>query len=145
MSAMTYSKTGEALTERFEGCSLTAYQDIGGVWTIGFGHTGDDVFDGLVWTQAQADAQLAVDTESAVNCVNAQVTVTLTQPEFDSLCDFAYNVGCGAFTSSTLLALLNQSQFVLAAREFDRWDYAGGKQVAGLLRRRQAETSEFKA
>jgi len=140
---MQYSKTGEALTEQFEGCRLVAYQDVKGVWTIGWGHTGPDVHPGLVWTQGQADDQLLVDMGHAEHAVNQLVTVALTQGEFDALCDFAYNCGIGALEGSTLLRLLNAGDYSGAATQFDRWSHASGKVVAGLLRRREAETSEF--
>ena len=55
---LTYSGRGLALTEQFEGCRLTAYQDQVGVWTIGYGHTGTDVTPGLTITQQQAEAGL---------------------------------------------------------------------------------------
>jgi lysozyme len=142
---MTYSKSGLALTESFEGCKLTSYLDIRGVPTIGWGHTGPDVKVGQVITQAEADALLAEDTQFAVHCVNNAVTVQLTQPEFDALVDFVYNGGCGAFASSTMLRLINEGDAVAAAEQFDVWDWAGGVKVAGLLRRRQAESREFES
>src|SRR5271166_4474242 len=135
---MTYSKEGLQLTERFEGCRLTAYQDVRGVWSIGYGHTGMDVVPGLMWTQEQAEAALQADTMAAASCVNTAVTVPLTQPEFDALVDFVFNVGCGNFRKSTLLRDLNAGDYAGAAAQFDVWDWAGGKQVAGLLRRREA-------
>ena len=64
-------------------------------------------------------------------------------PEFDALVDFAFNCGCGAFAGSTLLKLLNAGDYPGAAAQFDVWDHASGKVVAGLLRRREAETQEF--
>jgi len=140
---MQYSQSGEQITEQFESCSLTAYQDIKGVWTIGFGHTGPAVCAGMTMTQAQADAQLIADVRIAVDCVNKSVNVPLTQPEFDALVDFTFNCGCEAFASSTMLELLNQGAYQLAAAQFNRWDFAGGKVVAGLLRRREAEAAEF--
>jgi lysozyme len=140
---MEYSKSGLQLTERFESCKLTAYQDTGGVWTIGWGHTGPEVVAGLTITQEQADAWLADDTEYAVDAVNYLVTVPLTQAEFDALVDFVYNVGRANFFKSTLLAKLNAQDYAGAAAEFDRWDHVGGKVVAGLLRRREAEKQEF--
>lgn len=140
---MQYSKAGEALTERFESCRLTAYQDVRGIWTIGWGHTGLDVVEGLTWTQEQADATLLSDTESAQDTVNHLVSVSLSQNEFDSLVDFVFNVGYGNFARSTLRLLLNAGQYKAAALEFDKWDHSGGKVVAGLLRRREAETAEF--
>ncbi len=140
---MEYSKSGLALTERFEGCKLTAYPDVRGIWTIGYGHTGPDVVEGLTCTQEQADEWLREDTQTAVDAVNKYVSVQLTQEEFDALVDFVYNVGVNAFASSTLLRLLNTEQYSRAADQFDRWDYAGASVCAGLLRRREAETAEF--
>lgn len=140
---MEYSQTGLTLTEQFESCALTAYRDIKGILTIGWGHTGPDVTDGQTITQTQADALLLQDVHQAVNCVNRVVTVPLTQNEFDSLCDFCYNCGCEAFASSTMLRLLNQQQYAAAAAEFEKWDHAAGVVIAGLLRRRKAEEDLF--
>jgi lysozyme len=141
-----YSKAGLDLTKRFEACRLTAYQDIKGVWTIGWGHTGPEVHSGLVWTQEQADAAVIADTTNAVRAVNSHVTFAgLTQGEFDALVDFAYNLGCGALYGSTLLKLVNAGDIANAANEFAKWDHCGGKEVAGLLRRRLAEKAEFQS
>ena len=140
---MEYSKQGLALTEGFESCRLTAYQDIKGIWTIGFGHTGPEVVEGLVWDQNSADSQLVMDTVKAESTVNRAVTVPLTQGEFDALVDFAFNCGCNAFRGSTMLVLLNKGDYAGAANEFEKWDHASGVVVAGLLRRRIAEEQEF--
>lgn len=140
---MNYSQSGLQQTEQFESCELTAYQDVGGVWTIGYGHTGPDVYSGLVITLLQATQLLLNDVQSAVNCVNQLTTVQLTQGEFDALVDFTFNCGCGAFAGSTMLQLLNQGDYLGAAAQLDLWDHAAGQVVAGLLRRRQAETDTF--
>jgi lysozyme len=140
---LTYSGSDLALTEQFEGCRLTAYQDVAGVWTIGYGHTGPDVSPGLTITQAQAEQLLQQDAASAAACVNQAVTVALNQDEFDALVDFVFNIGRGAFQASTMLRDLNSGDFAGAAGEFDKWDHAGGKVVAGLLRRREAEQALF--
>ena len=140
---MVYSKTGEQLTEGFESCRLTAYQDVKGIWTIGWGHVGAEVVEGYTITQVQADMQLLVDTHNAQNAVNELVTVTLTQGEFDALVDFCFNCGVGAFRGSTMLQLLNAGMIAQAALEFAKWDHASGQVVAGLLRRRLAEKAEF--
>lgn len=147
---MKYSKAGLALTERFESCRLIAYQDIRGIWTIGWGHTGPEVHEGLEWTQEQCDAQADIDTRRAEDNVNKHVVLTsidpapaLTQGEFDALVDFDYNLGDGNLESSTLLRLVNAGDMEAAAAEFEKWDHAGGKEVAGLLRRRLAEKQEF--
>jgi len=142
MNNFTYSKQGLALTESFEGVRLTAYPDVKGVLTIGYGHiTG--VHAGMTCTQAQAEAWLQQDIQWASDRVNAEVHISLTQPEFDSLVDFVFNCGCGNFDNSTLLKLINKDDLTDAANEFDKWDEAGGKVVAGLLRRRQAEDAMF--
>lgn len=141
---MKYSKSGLALTESFEGCRLVAYQDQAGIWTIAFGHT-RGVRPGDTCTQAQAEAWLQEDIAFAEDCVNKNVTVLLTQEEFDSLVDLIFNIGCGNFKTSTLLRLLNSGDYAAAAAEFPKWDHAGGKENAGLLRRRIAEEAEFQS
>ena len=139
----TYSKDGLALTQEFEGCRLKAYQDQVGVWTIGYGHTGPGVVDGLTITQEQADALLASDITAASSFVNQVVTVPLKQNQFDALVDFAFNLGRAALGGSTLLKMLNVSNFDGAAGQFLLWVHAGGKVVAGLQRRRRAEQAMF--
>lgn len=143
VNGLTYSAKGLALTEQFEGCRLTAYQDQVGVWTIGYGHTGPGVKPGMTIIDAQAQALLAQDVEGAAACVNNVVTVKLTQDEFDALVDFVFNLGAGAFSGSTMLRKLNAGDFTGAAAQFDLWDRAGGAVVAGLLRRRQEEADLF--
>ena len=141
---MEYSKNGLSLTEQFESCRLTAYPDSKGVPTIGWGHTAG-VYPGQTITQEQADDFLMADVQNAVAHVNNLVHIQLTQNEFDALVDFAFNCGCGAFASSTMLRLLNAGNITGAAYEFQRWDKADGTVVAGLLRRRIAESTEFQS
>jgi len=142
---MKYSISGFALTKRFEQCRLVAYWDaLGKVWTIGWGHT-FGVSQGDVCTQEQADAWLVEDMAASEADVNTHVKVSLTQGEFDALCDFAFNLGRGALNNSTLLKDLNAGDYLTAAAEFEKWDHAGGKVVAGLLLRREDEEAEFNA
>ncbi|HZZ37700.1 MAG TPA: lysozyme [Acidobacteriaceae bacterium] len=143
VNQFTYSGKGLALTEQFEGCRLTAYQDQVGVWTIGYGHTGPEVGAGMIVTLEQAEALLAKDVSNAAEFVNRVVMVETSQEEFDALVDFVFNLGAGAFERSTLLRVLNAGNFAAAATQFALWDRAGGAVVAGLLRRRQAETALF--
>lgn len=137
-----YSKTGLELTERFEGCRLTAYRDSRGIWTIGYGHT-SGVYPGMTCTQEQAEAWLAGDVNWAERVVDRLIHVQLTQGEFDALVDFTFNCGAGNFQHSTLLELINRGDISHAAAEFEKWDHAGGRVVAGLLRRRVAEAELF--
>jgi lysozyme len=145
LNNLTYSTQGLSLTEQFEGCRLTAYQDQVGVWTIGYGHTGPDVTPGLTIASDRAQALLAQDISSAAACVNNVVTVKLSQEEFDALVEFVFNLGAGAFKSSSMLRDLTAGDFTSAADQFVLWDHAGGAVVAGLLRRRQAEATLFDA
>ena len=137
-----YSKSGLALTAQFEGCSLVAYRDLGGIWTIGHGHT-TNVDAGDTCTQSQAEQWLIDDTKAASDAVNNLVKINLTQGEHDALTDFVFNVGIGAFSRSTMLKLLNDNHLPEAADQFHRWDMVSGRHVAGLLRRREAEEKEF--
>ena len=141
---MKISQTGLDLIKRFEGCELEAYQDAVGIWTIGYGHTGPNVHEGLKITQAHADAILAQDVGRFASGVAANVRVALNQSEFDALVSFAFNVGLGAFRTSTLLKLLNNNtDRGTVASEFLRWNKAGGKVLEGLTKRRNAEKALF--
>lgn len=141
---MRYSAAGVALTKSFEGLRLRAYQDSGGLWTIGYGHRGPEVRAGLVWTEAQAAAALERDLAKAIARVNGCVKRELLQNQFDALVDFAYNDGCGALEGSHLLRFVNAGQFEKAAQQFPLWDHVGGREVEGLLRRREAEAAMFR-
>jgi lysozyme len=131
------------LTRSAEGCRLQAYQDSVGVWTIGFGHTGPDVHEGLVITMSQALALLLKDMGWAEQAVRAAVHIPLTKPEFIALTDFTFNVGCGAFDHSTLLTRLNAGDMTGVMAQFMLWNEAGGHVLAGLTARRTAEVAEF--
>jgi lysozyme len=137
------SAEGLALTEDFEGRKLVAYQDQGGVWTIGDGHTGPEVHEGLVWTDEQVDAALAADKAKARAAIRKYVTVPLTEHQYAALEDFDFNVGEGNFSGSTLLKMLNGGNYAGAAKQLELWDHVHGNVIAGLLRRRLAEEAMF--
>lgn len=134
---------GLALVESFEGCELTAYQDTGGVWSIGYGHTGPDVHEGMTITQSAADAFLAADLTTAEQETASLVEIILSPNEFSALVSFQYNTG--ALGSSPGVALINAHQFQEA------WDDhfclfihdANGHALEGLVRRRAAERALF--
>lgn len=141
---MTYSKDATNLIEQFESCRYTAYQDSGGIWTIGYGHTWE-VKPGDTMSIAEAEKWLIFDIGYTVACLNAHIKVEVTQAEFDALVDFAFNIGVGNFCRSTLLAVLNEGNFSAAEAEFDKWDNVSGQVVQGLFRRREAERKLFDA
>lgn len=148
---MKLSQKGADFIKSFESCRLTAYRDGGGVFTVGFGHTGPEVRPGFTITQGQADTLFEDDVERFETGVESLVTVGLTQGQFDALVSFAFNVGLDqdedtkaeGLGDSTLLKLLNEGFYSNAADEFLKWDYDNGKKVAGLTRRRAAEREMF--
>lgn len=135
---MKTSTAGIAFITRWEGRKLTAYKDSGGVWTIGVGHTDPEVKAGLTITPQQADELLAADLAEAESEVNA-TGVPLTQPQFDALVSFAFNVGNSAFRSSTLRKKLLAGDYASVPAQMNRWVYDNGKVVDGLVNRRKAE------
>ncbi len=140
---MNISEKGINLIKEFEGCKLESYKCSAGVWTIGYGHTGAEVHEGMKITQEQAEQYLKTDLTIHCNNVEKLVNVPLNQNQFDALVSLEYNIGYNAFKSSTLLKLLNQKKYKEAAEQFTRWKYAGGKVLAGLVRRREKEKALF--
>lgn len=140
---MTPSKQCLDLVKQFEGCSLKAYRDLRGIWTIGFGCTGGNVADGIVWTQEQAEQELQVRLDAIGRILTQCITPMLNQNQFDALSCLVYNIGPSAFRGSTMLRKLNGRDMVGASGEFPKWDKAAGKEIAGLLRRRKAEQELF--
>lgn len=139
---MQISKDGIDLIKQFEGLYLKAYRCPAGVPTIGYGHTAG-VAVGQTITQQQADDYLRRDVRQFERAVARLVTVPLTQGQFDALVSFAFNLGEGALAQSTLLRLLNAGDYAGAAAQFDRWVYASGKKLSGLVKRRAAERALF--
>jgi lysozyme len=139
-------KTSEAGVKAIcheEGCLLTAYRDVAGVWTVGYGHTGPEVKAGLTITQDQAEALLKLDLARFERAVTAAVRVPLTPHQFDALVSLTYNVGAAAFAGSTLARNLNAGDTHAAAAQFTVWNRAGGVFNPGLLARRTRELLRF--
>lgn len=109
MQQLKYSDAGLALTKAFEGLRLEAYKDCGGVWTVGYGHTGRDVKPGRIVSEFEAEVLLRVDLRDAIACVNRCLEVPVAQHQFDALVDFCYNAGQGHFVHSSLLGTLKIS------------------------------------
>jgi len=128
------------LAKQFEGCRLTAYQDIAGVWTIGFGHVGKDVYEGLVWTQAQADDALLHDVNAA-RALLEMYSPNLANGTLDALTDFVFNLGIGNYRTSTLCKCVNAQDWTGAKAQLLTWDHSNGVVIPGLLRRREAEAA----
>lgn len=136
------SQNGIDLIKAFEGLRLRAYKCSAGVWTIGYGHTGDVEPDDAI-TREEAEELLGGDLRRFEYSVQLNVTVPISQNQFDALVSFSYNVGVGAFRKSTLLRKLNDLDVSGAADEFLRWNKAGGQILSGLIKRRKAERQLF--
>lgn len=132
--------TAEDLVKQFEGCVLTAYRDIGGVLTIGWGHVGKDVSEGLVWTQNQADEALQHDLMAASTLL-AIYSPGLTDGPLAALTDFVFNLGIGNYRTSTLCKCVNAQDWTGAKAQIVLWDHSHGIVIPGLLRRREAEAA----
>lgn len=139
---MNISNNGLELIKKFEGLRTNAYLCPAGILTIGYGHT-SGVSPGDKITGQQADEYLREDVLVAEITVNTNVTVDMSQGQFDALVSFVFNLGAGNFVKSTLLTKLNDGDYAGAADEFPRWVNAGGKPLAGLVKRRAAERSLF--
>ena len=143
----TINDAGLDLIKHFEGCRLTAYQDVAGIWTIGYGHTAG-VSEGLVFTQAQADQALLDDLTDAEAAVDSAVQdVPTTDNQFAAMVSLCYNIGAGNFADSTVLREHRTGRTQQAANAFLLWNKAtidGVLQVVtGLTNRREAERTLY--
>lgn len=139
---MHISEAGLALIRQSEGLRLRAYLCPAGIPTIGYGSTAG-VQMGQTITAERAEQLLREDVRQFEAAVSRLVKVPLTQGQFDSLTSFAFNLGEKALEKSTLLRLLNAGDYSGAAAQFDRWVYASGKKLPGLITRRAAERALF--
>lgn len=138
------------LIKEFEGWRALAYPDPatgGEPWTIGYGHTsaaGDPkVKPGMIISKEEGLIILAHDLEKYEAHVRRMVKVPTTANQHGALTSLCYNVGPGNLGKSTLLKKLNAGDYAGAADQFRVWNKAAGKTMAGLTRRRLAETKLF--
>lgn len=135
---MKISDKGLKLITDFEGFRGTAYQDVVGVWTIGYGST-ENVAEGQTISKVAAEVRLKSEMTKYEAGVTEACTLPPNQNQFDALCSFAYNVGVGGMRKSSVIKAHNRGDFDAAARAFGLWNKAGGKVYTGLTRRRAAE------
>lgn len=139
----TMDSRGLELVKKYEGCELTSYLCPAGVPTIGWGTTrwfdGGPVELGITITQEQADELLERDWNNFSKGVGKLVRDDTSPQQRGAITSFAYNVGLGNLSRSTLLKDHNEGDTEGAAAEFLKWCYAGGKRLVGLHNRRVAE------
>jgi lysozyme len=136
------------LLKRFEGCSLEAYEDTVGVWTIGYGNTfyqdGSPVKQGDTITRSEAEKLLKTIVEQFADQIDQELKTDLNDCQFGALLCFTYNVGIENLRKSTLLKKVNiDPSDPNIRKEFKRWVRAGGKTVNGLVKRREEEANYY--
>lgn len=125
--SMKLSQQGIDLIVEREGKRNKAYQDTKDIWTIGVGHTGPEVHEGLYWTDQQIEEAFRKDVARFEDSVNACVTVALRQHQFDALVSFALNCGENALPHgnnggpSSILRALNAGNYAAAGDAFNNW------------------------
>jgi len=137
------------LIKQFEGLKLTSYPDSVGIYTIGFGNTinkdtGQAIKKGDKIDLATAERWLKIDVDERIWKIKALIKVPINENMKAALVSLVYNIGTGAFASSTLLRLLNSgADKKLVADQFLRWNKVQGKEVKGLTNRRKLEQELF--
>lgn len=145
---MKISQKGLDLIKHYEGCHLKPYRDPIGLYTVGYGHLiGDGKSLPIEWfrtfTMDEVDELLKKDLVKFEKGVLRLCPNYLTQPRFDALVSFAFNVGLGNLQASTLRRKHNRSDVFGSAQEFLKWNKAGGKILRGLTRRRESESALY--
>lgn len=140
---MKISNAGVELIKSFESLSLEAYKCPRGKLTIGWGHTGLDVFEGQKINPQQAEELLRADIGKAEDAVNRLVCTPLPEHQFSALVSLCFNIGAAALSKSHLLRLVNQSDPILAADQFLKWVHVNGTVMPGLVKRRAYERKMF--
>jgi len=137
-----------AIKKHFEGYFSAAYQDTGGVWTVGYGSTYN--FDRMrkvakvdVVNESTALKWMQIESENIVKQINQYIKVQLNPDQMAALCDYVYNRGIGNFLRTKLDELINanpndfkiEDEFLRTGLK-DRM----GNLLWGLGRRRRAES-----
>lgn len=140
---MKMSERGIKFLIQEEGERLKAYKCAAGVWTIGVGHTGANVKEGMVITKEKSRELLKADLSRFEKAVNTYIKVPLEQHQFDALISLAFNIGVGNFSKSTLVKKINANATIEEIEfQFKQWRLAGGKPI--LLPRRKREARLYK-
>jgi len=163
---MKISKAGEDLMHFFEGYRNKPYRCSASIWTVGWGHAmyADQLAlpnarkdgglirsdyplkeeDNRVWSKDELVELFKVDINSFERGVlRLSPNLVNHQSKFDAVVSFAYNAGLGNYQRSTIRMKVNREDWQGAADAFMSWTKAGGKEIAGLVKRRKAEVALF--
>jgi lysozyme len=145
---MNINKATVGLVKEFEGFEARAYKCPAGVWTIGYGTTaaagvGIVPVEGMTISKAKAEGYLQAALSKFANAISMEIVEPINENEFGAFVSLAYNIGSGAFKKSSALRHFNAGNKAAAADAMLLWNKAGGKVLAGLVRRRAAERALF--
>lgn len=142
-----FSDKGLQMLKQLEGVKYKSYQDSIGKWTIYIGLTtigGNPVVPNMNITEEQGKTEFFRQITTYEICVSKNVSSNINQNQFDALVSFAFNLGCAALKSSTLLKKINVNpNDPTIEQEFEKWCRAGGNVIQGLLNRRKTEASLY--
>lgn len=144
------SKIGLEFLSRWEGCILHPYKDVAGLRTIGVGHlikSNENFPDGVLISKERALEILSVDLEKCESAIKKNITVQLTQHQFDALVSFGFNCGVGVYINSGVCKSLNLGDYDHVPAKLLDWSKANVNGVLavvkGLYDRRKAEGDLF--
>lgn len=140
---MKTNQAGLDLIKHFEGFGDKPYKDMGGVPTIGYGHTQGVKLGDSIITEQQAEQLLISDVGRFEGQIEDLLEVDVNENQFSALVCFVFNLGIGSLRRSTLLRCINKEDFSTAANKFLAWNRVGTRIVDGLTARRQAESELF--
>ena len=123
-----------------EGREYEPYKDIVGVWTVCDGITGPDVVHGKIYTDQECNALTIKHVEKHGSQLLDCIRVRITQPMYEALAGWAYNVGVSAACRSTAIRLINDGKYLEGCRALMQWNRAGDQVVRGLTLRRERES-----
>ena len=145
---MKVNAEGYALIKKFEGCRLKAYKCPANVWTIGYGNTfyenGMKVKEGDVITQQRAEELAKFIIDQFAVTIEPFIQKPLNDNQFSACVSLAYNIGTSGFKRSSVFKKLNiNPNDPTIADSFKLWNKGGGKVLAGLVKRREAEIALY--
>ena len=164
-SNMKISDNGINMLKRFEGSvkigdkhviyddktgrPLNSDKELPAGATIGYGHlikSDEDFKHGI--TERQATEILRSDISTAEHAIKDNITVPLSQNQYDALVSLAYNIGAKNFANSTVVKYVNDSnyhntKYPTLESAWMAWNKSGGREMAGLTNRRQQEFKLF--
>jgi lysozyme len=145
---MQLNDKGKDLIKFYEGCKLVAYKCSAAKDTIGYGNTfyenGTPVKPGDKISQERANELFEIIAKDFADKVKPLIKSAVTPNQFAAITSFAYNAGIGNLKSSTLLKKVNANpNDPTIDLEFQKWNKAGGKVLAGLTKRRASESKLY--